>query len=188
MDSDVEEYKSLLLQQRGAGSIEVYRGSHRSQYGAGFGDVLRLIWRVAFHVLMRGAKTLITTGAEALKESDTTPGSVFKAVLKPTVASLVDQIGQELAKVLSPTPSPPQTQTYHAPPPQLLEPNSQVCNESSPEASGRLGCVALAQSASRAPARLIQAGGSRRKRSVPYNVSSCYYSSIHNKNFKHFNF
>ena len=187
MDSKVEDYKSLLLQQRGAGSIEVYRGSYRSQYGAGFGDVLRSIWRIAFPVLLRGAKTLITTGAEALKESDATPGSVFKAVLKPTVASLVDQTGQELAKVLSPTS--PQTQTYHAPPPpQLFEPSSQVGTESSPEASGRFGGVALAQSASRAPARLIQTGGSRRKRFSPYNVSSRHYSSIPNKHFKHYNF
>ena len=118
MDSKVEDYKSLLLQQRGAGSIDVYRGSYRSQYGAGFGNVLRSIWRVAFPVLLRGAKTLITTGAEALKESDATPGSVFKAVLKPTVASLVDQTCQELAKVLSPTP--PQTQTYYALPPRVF--------------------------------------------------------------------
>ena len=188
MDSQVDDYKSLLLQQRGAGSIEVYRGSYRSQYGAGFGDVLRSIWRVAFPVLLRGAKTLITTGAEALKDSDATPGSVFKAVLKPTVASNVDQTGQELAKVLSPTP--PQTQTYYAPPPppQLLEPSRQVGTESSPEASGRFGGVALAQSASRAPAQLIQTGGSRRKRFSPYNVSSRHYSSIPNKHFKHCNF
>ena len=63
MYSKVENYKSLLLQQRGAGSIEVYRGSYRSQYGAGFGDVLLSIWRIAFPVLLRGAKTLIITGA-----------------------------------------------------------------------------------------------------------------------------
>ena len=43
MDSKVKDYKSLLLQQRGAGLIEVYRGSYRSQYGAGFGNVLRSI-------------------------------------------------------------------------------------------------------------------------------------------------
>ena len=104
MDSKVEDNKSLLLQLRGAGSIEVYRGSYRSLYGAGFGDVLRSIWRIAFPVLLRGAKTLITTGAEALKDSNATPGSVFKALLKPTVASLVDQTGQELSKVLTPTP------------------------------------------------------------------------------------
>ena len=90
MDSNVEDYESLLLQQRDAGSIEVYRGSYRSQYGAGYGDVLRSIWRIAFPVLSSGAKTLITNGAEALKESDSMPGSVFKAVLKPTAASLVD--------------------------------------------------------------------------------------------------
>ena len=73
-----------------------------------------------------GAKTLNTTGAEALKESDATPVSVFKAVLKPIVASLVDKTGQELTKVLSPTQRP--TQTYYAPPPttQFLEPSSLV--------------------------------------------------------------
>ena len=74
MDSKVEDYKSLLLKQRGAGSIEVYRGSYRSQYGAGFGDVLRSIWRLAFPVLLRGSKTFITTGAETLKGSNATPG------------------------------------------------------------------------------------------------------------------
>ena len=126
MDSKVEDYKSLLLQQRGGGSIEVYRGSSRSQYGAGFGDVLRSIWCIAFPVLLRGAKTPISTGAKALKESDATPDSVFKAVLKLTVASLVDQTGQELSKVLSFTPAHPQT--YYAPPlpPPLLEHSSQV--------------------------------------------------------------
>ena len=114
--------------------------------------------------------------------------AVFKAVLKPTVASLDHKTGQELAKVLSRTP--PQTRTYYAPPPapQFLEPSCQVGTESSPEASGRFGSVALAQSASRAPARLIQTGGSRRKRFAPYNVSSRHCSSIPNKLFKHYNF
>ena len=116
------------------------------------------------------------------------PGSVFKAVFKLTVASLVDQTGQELAKVLSPTPA-PQPQTYHVPPPppppQLFEPSSQVGTDSSPEANGRFGGVALAQSASRAPTRLSQTGGIWRKRFSPYNVRSRHYPAIPNKRFKH---
>ena len=74
MDSKVKDYKSLLLQQRGVGSIKVYRGLYRSQYGAEFGDFLRSIWRIAFPVLMRSANTLITKGAKAIKENDATPG------------------------------------------------------------------------------------------------------------------
>lgn len=43
MDSQLEQYKSLLVNQRGGGSINVFRGSYRSKYGSGFGDFLRSV-------------------------------------------------------------------------------------------------------------------------------------------------
>ena len=58
MDSRMNILNAAFDHQRGEGfNFQVFHG--RSQYGAGFGDVLRGIWRVFRPVAMKGAQTLL---------------------------------------------------------------------------------------------------------------------------------
>lgn len=148
MDPTLEQYKQLLIRQcrGGSGDIELYWGSNRYQYGAGFGDVLRSIWRVAFPVLIRGAKTLFTSGVESLDKGVTNPAQMLRHALKPTAETLLTQAGSELSRQLLSSNNLQST---------LPNPGaSQVGTESSENTIRRIGAVATSQMARSAPARL----------------------------------
>ena len=68
-DPRVELYKASFAQQRGGGGFPVFQGSSRYQYGSGFGDVLRGIWRVFFPTAMRGAQSMLNAGAYAVAKN-----------------------------------------------------------------------------------------------------------------------
>lgn len=87
--------------QRGEGldDIRVYTGAPRYQYGQGFGDVLRGIFRTVMPVVVRAGKTLFKTSAAALKDGSSIQES-FKSALKPTLRTVLKHGGRALGNVI----------------------------------------------------------------------------------------
>jgi hypothetical protein len=106
-DPRVAIYKDALLNQRGGSSYPVFRGSSRYQHGAGFGDVLRGIWRVFFPTVIRGASSFFSAGSAALKNSKGV-GEVLKAGIKPALGSMLKSAGKEIVRTsFGPEAAPP---------------------------------------------------------------------------------
>lgn len=104
----VELFRSAMLRQSGGGDIQVFRGATRYQYGQGFGDVLRGIWKVIVPVAMRAGKTLFKVGAQAVKEGST-PGDALKSAIRPALRTVLKHGGRALGDAIlaQPTPAPP---------------------------------------------------------------------------------
>lgn len=108
----VEDLKATIKGQTGGGleDIRVYMGAPRYQYGQGFGNVIRGIFRSVFPVLIRAGKTLFRSSADALKDGGDI-GSSFKSALKPTLRTVLKHGGKALEKVIqeqeAPPPAPP---------------------------------------------------------------------------------
>ena len=79
MDPRIEFYKAAFFQQGRGFEFPVFRGTSRYQYGAGFGDVLRGMWRFFKPMAIKTAQTLLRAGSEAIKE-----GATVKHVIKST--------------------------------------------------------------------------------------------------------
>ena len=100
-DPRVEQIKQALIGgQSGSGldDIRVYMGPSR-QYGQGFGDFIRNIFRTVTPVIMRVGKTLFKTSAESLKEGSSI-GDSFKSALKPTIRTALKHGGKALGKLI----------------------------------------------------------------------------------------
>lgn len=99
-DPQVEQYRNAMLRQTGGGDIQVFRGTSRYQYGQGFGDVLRSIWRYFAPVAIRAGKTLFKTGAEAVKEG-AAPGEAMKGALRPALRTVLKHGGRALGDMIA---------------------------------------------------------------------------------------
>lgn len=51
---------------------------------------------------MRGAKTLLTTGVDAMNNGASGPTEVFKSAVKPTLSTFINLTHREIARELSP--------------------------------------------------------------------------------------
>ena len=106
-DPRVEFYKKSLGGQRGGGSYPVFEGTSRYQYGAGFGDVLRGIWRVFFPTVVKGAASFLNAGSKALDKNQSV-GEVLRAGIKPAIGSMFKVAGREVARTnFGPEAAPP---------------------------------------------------------------------------------
>lgn len=79
----------------------VYAG--RPQYGQGFNDLLRVIWRFFCPVAMENAKMLLKAGSEAIKEGATVK-YVFSATQKPTFGAVFGATAEQFASRLTEKP------------------------------------------------------------------------------------
>ena len=75
MSTPKEAYLRYYKQRESDGQLPVFRGSHHEQDGAGLGDILRTIFRVAAPVarraapvLLKGATTFATNAIRAHKD------------------------------------------------------------------------------------------------------------------------
>ena len=102
MDPRIEFYKAAFSQQGRGFEIPVFKGTSRYQYGAGFGDVLRGMWRFFKPVAIKATQTLLRAGSEAIKESATVK-DVIKSTVQPTVGAVlgatVDQVASKLIEM-----------------------------------------------------------------------------------------
>jgi hypothetical protein len=89
---DTDHYYKLLSGQRG-GDFPVFKGSRFIQYGNGFGDVLRGIWRMVFPVVARGASTFLQDFAKN-KESGADWRSAAKGAVLPSLTQAGDELGE----------------------------------------------------------------------------------------------
>ena len=115
-DPRVAMFQSALTQCGRGQPIQVFRGTSRYQYGAGFGDVLRSIWRFVFPVAKHGLATLMKVGGEAYMQNGNAMGAI-KSAIKPTVGSLIKSTGEEIERRMesasSSTASPPEPPARH---------------------------------------------------------------------------
>lgn len=100
-DPRVDLFKHAMLGQSGGGldDIRIFTGAPRYQYGQGFGDVLRGIWRTIVPVAMRVGKTFFKQGAASLKEGESFQDSI-KSAIKPTLRTALKHGGKALGKIL----------------------------------------------------------------------------------------
>ena len=126
MDPRVQILKAAFRNQQGSGfEFPVYAGRGQyghglnipvfagrgMQYGAGFGDVMRGIWRFFRPIVVRGASTLLKAGGEALKDGSNVR-SILKDTLKPTLSTVLGAAGEQVEKrfaepAAAPPPKPP---------------------------------------------------------------------------------
>ena len=102
MDPRIEFYKAAFSQRGAVFEIPVFRGTSRYQYGAGFGAVLRGMWRFFKPVAIKAAQTLLRAGSEAIKEGATIK-DVIKSTVQPNVGAVlgatVDQVASKLIEM-----------------------------------------------------------------------------------------
>ena len=115
MDPRITLLKDAFAHQGGAGfDFPVYAGrqygnglnfpvfaGRGAQYGAGFGDVLRGIWRFFRPIALKGAQTLLKAGGEALTDGATVKG-VLKSTLTPTIGAVLGATADQMANRLAP--------------------------------------------------------------------------------------
>ena len=115
MDPRIELYKAAFSQQGLGFEIPVFKGTSRYQYGAGFGDVLRGMWRFFKLVAIKAAQTLLKAGSVAIKEGATVK-DVIKSKVQPTVGAVLGATVYKVALKLiemrdrhdaAPPPNPP---------------------------------------------------------------------------------
>ena len=68
-DPRVAMFHAAMTQCGRGQTIQVFRGTSRYQYDAGFGDVLRSIWLFEFQVAKHGLATLMKVGGEAYMQN-----------------------------------------------------------------------------------------------------------------------
>ena len=113
MDPRVELYKFAFNHQRGGGGdIPKFYGTHRYQYGQGFGDVLRGIWRWVRPVATKGLEALLRSGGDSMKEGSTWK-QALKSSLKPTLGAVLTATADQVASNVNVQQEPPAA----APPP-----------------------------------------------------------------------
>ena len=122
MDTRIEFYKAAFSPKGNGFDFPVFRKTSRYQYSQGLGDVLRGIVRYLIRVTqflklvaMKGIKTLLKAGSEAIKEGATV-NDVIQSTLEPTVGEVlgatVDQVASKLIEIRNnlndaPPPNPP---------------------------------------------------------------------------------
>jgi hypothetical protein len=113
MDPRLELYKAAFGQSGRGGDIPRFYGSQRYQYGQGFGDVLRGIFRFFRPVVVKGAQTLLKAGGEALTQG-TTVKQALKSSLKPALGAVLGATAEQVASkflndkpAAAPPPGPP---------------------------------------------------------------------------------
>ena len=70
------------------GNFPVFRGSRQYQYGSGFGDVLKGIFRRVLPIALEGAATFFTAASQA-KNRGLSIREAAKEALKPTAESVI---------------------------------------------------------------------------------------------------
>ena len=88
---DIDHYVKLLGAQRG-GEFPVFKGARYVQYGNGFGDVLRGIWRTVFPVMARGAATFMQNLASNKEEGKDWSKAAKEAAI-PALTETGDELG-----------------------------------------------------------------------------------------------
>ncbi len=83
-------YQSLKAQVGGGASFPIFAGSRSLQYGQGFGDVLRGIFRHVIPVVVRGAITFLSEFSKN-KETGVSWKDAAKSAIQPTALSTMSE-------------------------------------------------------------------------------------------------
>lgn len=95
-DPRADLYFKLYTAQKG-GELPVYRGSRYIQYGSGFGDILRSIFRHVFPVVAEGASAFFGNLVQN-RNSGSNWQSAAKAAIAPTAKAMVESTGKQIAQ------------------------------------------------------------------------------------------
>jgi hypothetical protein len=116
MDPRVEFYKAAFSQSGRGVDIPKFYVSNRYQYGQGFGDVLRGIFRFFRPVVVKGAQTLLKAGNEALTQGITVKEALkssIKPALDAVLAATADQVASKFLNDKPAAAPPPGLPTDH---------------------------------------------------------------------------
>ncbi len=96
LDPIGEAYFEVIKAQTG-GDFPVFQGDRYVQYGQGFGDVLRGIFRHVIPVAVRGALTFLTEMGKK-KETGVTWKDAAKSALTPTALNALSETKDQIEK------------------------------------------------------------------------------------------
>lgn len=95
MDQKTDNYLHYYSAQYGAGSLDVFRGARRGQFGDGLGDILRGIFRTMLPVAAHGATSFLGELAKEHSEGRSLKESAINA-LKPAAARMVGDVNKRM--------------------------------------------------------------------------------------------
>ncbi len=101
MELDPEAQKLYLLYhpQAGGALFPVFRGSRQSQYGEGFGDIFKSIWKWVFPVVSNSAGTFLQEMVKSKAEGSNWKDAA-KSALKPTILEGISRGAEQVSKAL----------------------------------------------------------------------------------------
>ena len=101
MELDPEAHKLYLLYhpQGGGALFPVFRGSKQAQYGEGFGDIFKSIWKWVFPVVSSSAGTFLQEMVKSKSEGSNWKDAA-KSALKPTILEGISRGAKQVSKAL----------------------------------------------------------------------------------------
>ncbi len=101
MDLDPEAQKLYFLYhpQAGGALYPVFRGSKQAQYGEGFGDMFKSIWKWVFPVVSSSAGTFLQEMVKSKSEGSNWKEGA-KAAIKPTIFEGISRGAEQVSKAL----------------------------------------------------------------------------------------
>lgn len=94
MGDHADFYYKIIQSQRG-GDFPVFRGARHIQYGNGFGDIFRGIFRHVLPVLAKGAATFFGDLVRN-REQGSNWGSALKSAIAPTAMSVIGEASKHV--------------------------------------------------------------------------------------------
>ena len=99
LDPEAQKLYFLYHPQAGGALYPVFRGSKQGQYGEGFGDIFKSIWKWVFPVVSSSAGTFLQQMVKSKSEGSNWKEAA-KSALKPTILEGISRGAEQVSKAL----------------------------------------------------------------------------------------
>ena len=99
LNPEAQKFYLLYHPQAGGALYPVFRGSRQAQYGEGFGDMFKSIWKWVFPVVSSSAGTFLQEMVKSKSEGSNWKDAA-KAAIKPTIFEGISRGAEQVSKAL----------------------------------------------------------------------------------------
>jgi hypothetical protein len=99
LNPEAQKFYLLYHPQAGGALYPVFRGSRQAQYGEGFGDMFKSIWKWVFPVVSSSAGTFLQEMVKSKSEGSNWKDAA-KAATKPTIFEGISRGAEQVSKAL----------------------------------------------------------------------------------------